>query len=64
MLKNRFSYEKITQINETTTPFTKRGSKTTPRKCGRGGVDIALEFLLNSPTFWTGIHESVNVIDV
>lgn len=29
-----------------------------------GAVDIALGFLLNSPTFRTGIHESVNVTGV
>jgi hypothetical protein len=29
-----------------------------------GAVDIALEFMLHSPTFRTGIHESVNVTSV
>jgi len=29
-----------------------------------GAVDVALGFLLNSPTFRTGIHESVNVTGV
>jgi len=42
--KNTFSYEKIPQINESTTPTTKRRPKNTPPKRGGGGHTSIREY--------------------
>ena len=42
--KNTFSYEKIPQLNESTTPTTKRRPKNTSPKKGRGGHTSIREY--------------------